>query len=342
MASKNGTPGPEKVKANMAAPQLSTTETVSHLGDFLASGGHRTIGALVFWSLAGVKVRRDELRAALKEAGVGMAMGKDPGHDACLSRAVHAVEPGKPHLVVRKLAKGWALVIQSQGQDGKLKLVHAATVKADPLEFAVKRRQAQNPSQKAHDLEWTFQAPPAELQAVVPIAREVEERYLETREWLDTAGLSEILVNAMHGTSKDQLLGAVSLRQSSGGLYFVHGSKLPLLLALRGVVERFAPRCDINVMTITGSEDNLAAAGKAARQGFQHQLQELRKEVAEFRAGTELGKRREASVATRAEAYARLAARVELFRDVLGDVASELGAEIEGARAEVEQLLEIA
>lgn len=328
----------------MAASQLSTTETVTHLGDFLASGGHKTIGALVFWSLAGVKCRREELRAALQEAGVGAAMGKDPGHAASLSRAVHATKAGKPQLVERKLAKGWALVIQSTevGTDGKLKLVHAATVKADPMEFAVARRRAQSPQQKAHDLEWKFQAPAAELRAVLPIAREIEERYLEAREWLDTSDLSEILVNAMHGTSKDQLLGAVSLRQSSGGLYFVHGSKLPRLLALRGVVERFAPKCDINVMTITGSEENLAAAGKAARQGFQHQLQELRKEVAEFRAGTELGKRRESSVTTRAEAYSRLAARVEMFRDVLGGVADELGAEIEGARAEVERLLEIA
>ncbi len=328
----------------MAASQLSTTETVSHLGDFLASGGHKAIGALVFWSLAGVKCRRDELREALKEAGAGGAMGRDPGHEACLTRAVHAVQPGKPQLVVRKVAKGWALVIQGAevGEGGKLKLVHAATVKADPLEFAVKRRQEQNKGQLAHDLEWKFQAPAAELKAVMPIAREVEEKYLETREWLDTAGLSEILVNAMHGTSKDQLLGAVSLRQSSGGLYFVHGSKLPLLLRLRGVVERFAPKCDINVMTITGSEDNLAAAGKAARAGFQHQLQELRKEVAEFRAGTELGKRREGSITTRADGFRRLAARVEMFRDVLGDVAEELGAEIESARGEVERLLEIA
>jgi hypothetical protein len=328
----------------MAAAQLSTTETLTHLGDFLASGGHQTIGALVFWSLSGVKCRRDELRAALKEAGVGAAMGKDPGHAASLSRAVHAVKAGKPQLVERRLAKGWALVIQSNevGEGGKLKLVHAATVQADPLESAVRRRQQQNPHQIAHDLEWKFQAPAAELRAVLPIAREVEEKYLEVRDWLDTAGLSEILVNAMHGTSKDQLLGAVSLRQSSGGLYFVHGSKLPLLHALRGVVERFAPACDINVMTITGSQDNLAAAGKAARQGFQHQLQELRAELAEFRASTELGKRRETSITVRAEGFRRLQARVELFRDVLGGVADELGAQIEEARGEVERLLEIA
>jgi hypothetical protein len=327
----------------MAAQSLDTSNhTLSHLGDFLASGGHRTIGALVFWSLAGVRIERTALRAALGEAGLGAAMSRDPRHSASLTTAVHQVQVGKPNVLMRKVAKGWALVLESPdpAQPGKLTHVHAATVVADPMEIMVERRRERHPERPAPELDWKFQAPAEALALVMPLAREVEEKFAETRSYLNTSDLGAILVNAMHGTTRDQLLGAVSLRQTTGGLYFVHGSKLPVLHALRSVVERLAPKCEINVLTITGSSDNLQAAGKAARASFQLQLAELKKEVSEFRAGTPLAQRQERSVVTRADAYRQLSARVELFRDVLGGIADELGEEIEGARAEVERLLD--
>lgn len=326
----------------MAAQQADTSETITNLGDFLASGGHQTIGALVFWSLSGVRVERAELRAAFAEIGMGAAVPKDPRHSASLTTAIHQAAVGKPNVLMRKMAKGWAVVLESPDPNapGKLKHTHAATVVADPMEMLVERRRAADPQRLAPELDWKFQAPAEALKAVLPIAREVEERFVAVRQYLDTSDLSCILVNAMHGTSKDQLLSAVSLRQSSGGLYFVHSSKLPKMLALRQAVERLAPKCELNVLTITGNADNLAAAGKAARSSFLMQLAELRKEVSEFRASVPVGERTERSVSTRAAAYQALAGKVELFRDVLGDVADQLGNEIEGARAEVERLLD--
>lgn len=326
----------------MAAQQLDTSSTIAHLGDYLASGGHQTIGALVFWSLSGVRIERADLRSALGAIGMGAAVPKDPKHSASLTTAIHQTAVGKPNVLMRKVAKGWAVVLESAdpAQVGKLKHTHAATVVADPMELAVQRRAEKDPNRLAPELDWKIQAPAESIAAVMPIAREVEERFVAVRQYLDTSDLSCILVNAMHGTSKDQLLAAVSLRQSSGGLYFVHASKLPSLLAMRTVLERLAPKCELSVLTITGNADNLAAAGKAARLSFQAQLAELRAEVAKFRADVPFGDRVERSVSTRAAAYQQLAGRVELFRDVLGSVADELGSEIEAARAEVERLLD--
>ncbi len=341
-AHQPGANGPEKVKLIMAAQQLGASETISHLGDFLASGGHQTIGAIVFWSLSGVRIERSELRAAFEEIGMGAAVPKDPRHSASLTTAVHQAAVGKPNVLMRKVAKGWAVVLESPDpeQPARLRHTHAATVVADPMELAVERRRAAQPERLAPELDWKIQAPAEAIAKVLPIAREIEERFIDVRKHLDTSDLSCILVNAMHGTTRDQLLAAVSLRQTSGGLYFVHASKVPALLSLRAAVERLAPKCDLNVLTITGNADNLAAAGKAARQSFLAQLSDLRKEVSEFRASVPLGERTERSVTTRAAAYQQLAGKVELFRDVLGNVASELGEAISAARVEVERLLD--
>lgn len=328
------------------AAALGTNETIRDLGDFLASGGQHTIGALVFWSLSGVEVERDVFRQELEALGMAAAMPRDPRHSTSLRTALGRLLVGKANLLVRQVDKGWGLVVEQAvapepGSKGpsKLKHVHCATVVADPMDLAVERRREAG-KQLAPDLAWTFTPTLPLMARTYELARETEEHYLHARRYLDTSDLSVILVNAMHGTTRDTLLGAVSLRQTTGGLYFVHSSKLEQLAQLRELVQRHAPKSDLTILTITGSADNLAAAGGAARQSFQIQLAELRKEVAEFRSTTPLAERTERSVTTRAAHFRQLAAKVELFRDVLGGITDELTREIDGAKGEVERLLD--
>lgn len=332
----------------MAAAQLGTNETIRDLGDFFASGGHQAIGALVFWSLSGVQIERAALRAEFEAIGMGAAVPRDPRHSTSLTTAIHQMCVGKPNVLARKVGKGWGIVIEDTQQveerpgevASRLKHVHAATVYADPMELSMRRRAENAPQQKALELEWRFTPAAHQVRRVFELAQEVEQKFLDARAYLDTSDLSTILVNAMHGTTKDALLGAVSLRQTAGGLYFVHASRLGVLHQLRDALQRLAPQSDISVLTITGSADNLGAASKAARQSFQLQLADLKREVQEFRATTPLGNRSERNITTRADHYRQLAGRVELFRDVLGGIADELGNEIEGARGELERLLD--
>jgi len=327
---------------------LGTSETIRDLGDFLGAGGHQAVGAIVFWSLSSVQIERAELRAAFEQIGMGAAVPKDPRHSTSLTTAVHQMLVGKPGVLARKVDKGWGIVIESHqavepgtGQArARLRYQHSATVVADPFDLGMAARREKFPEQRALELDWTFTPASDCVRRTFELAREVEQRFLDARRYLDTSDLSTILVNAMHGTTRDSLLGAVSLRQTAGGLYFVHASKIEKLRALQGVLARLAPQSEITLLTITGSADNLAAAAKAARQSFQLQLAELRSEVAEFRRTTPIGNRSERSITTRADHYRQLAARVELFRDVLGSITDQLEAEITGARGELERLLD--
>lgn len=340
----------------MAAQQRAgTNETIQHLGDFLSGGGERTIGALVFWSLSGVSVERSVLRAEFEAIGMKAAVPRDPRHATSLTTAVKALCVGKPNVLARRLAGGWGIVVESTeaeaapaatgaGKQQRLRHHHLLSVLADPMELTMQARQREHPETRAPELAWRFTprlgTTDRSMARALELAREIEQKYLDARRLLDTSDLSTILVNAMHGTTKDSLLAAVSLRQTTGGLYFVHGSKLGELGRLREVVEKLAPNSSITVLTITGNDANLEAASKAARTSFRTQLAELREEMAEFRASTPVAERDDQNIRTRAARFTQLAGRVQLFRDVLGDIAGELGAEIDQARGELERLLD--
>jgi hypothetical protein len=330
--------------AEQKAGQESAGTIVGQLGQVFRGAGERTIGAMCFWSLSGVDVSRDEFRAAFEAIGMAAAVPRDPRHDTSLTTAVKAVQIGKRDVVVRRVAKGWGIVLEkteTETAGARLKLTHALTVHADPDPTTIRLAREKDPANRlAPELVWKFSGTPDQIERARLLASEITQEYLKTRARIGTSDLSAVLVNTMHGTTKDSLLAAVSLRQSSGGLYFVHASKVQAARDLADTVHRIAPKCALSVLTITGNADNLAAAAQAAKNGFVTQLNELKAEVAQFRSETDLGKRTERNVTVRAAHYTALASRVQLFRDVLGDIADELNFEITAAKAEVERLLD--
>jgi hypothetical protein len=309
---------------------MVAANVVGDLGAFLRAGGTKEIGALVFWSLSGVNIPRDEFRKAFEAHGMGAAVPRAPRHATCLTTAVTGAMVGKKDVFARRLEhNGWGLVVEHHDRDNnELAHKHVATVELEGL--------------KNIRLKWKFQGKPEQLAKLSVVKPDIEARYETARTHLDTSDLSSILVNLMHGTARETLLGAVSLRERTGGLYFVHARRLEDLALVKNTVERLAPKCSITVLTISGSADNLAAAAAAARQSFEGQLKELRDELVQFKA--QLGNKgaTEHNITVRANRYDQLNARVELFRDVLGDVALELEMSIASAKAELVKELETA
>lgn len=314
--------------------------TAERLEAVLSGVGSKTIGALVFWSLSGVDCSRDALRDAFTARGMAAAVPRDPRPTTLLSTAVKATGVGKANVLWRRAGSGWALVLEETvTENGATRLAHAhvATVKVDAHLEYVKRALLQNPQRLAPELQWKFTGKPLQVHRAQVIAAEVEQAYHRAKNYLETADLSVVLVNLMHGTSRDTLLGAVSLRQSTGGLYFVHASQVERARQVRDLVHQLAPKCSVVVMAITGEAENLEAAAQAARLGFVTQLNELRNEVTKFLSETPRAEVSDRNINVRVDRYKQLSARVEIFRDILGSVAGELGSQIEAARKDLER-----
>lgn len=314
--------------------------TILQLETFLSAGGEKTIGAFCFWSLGGVHVERRVLREAFDQIGMSAAVPRDPRFQTLLSTAMAKLPVGKRNVVARRHAGGWAILVEERDLlEQKLKLVQVAHVGVGEA-YRVAEARAKDPARLAPELVWKFMGTPSHVQAGMQLAREVEFEFQEARLYADTADMSTILTNCMHGTTKDTILGAVSLRQTTGGLYFVHATRVAAARQLAELVQRLAPQSVVTVLSLTADQANLEAASTAARTSFTAQLAALREEVETFRSETPLSERTDRNIATRAAHFATLRARVELFRDVLGGVAGELASDIERAKNGLESLLD--
>lgn len=303
--------------------------TAKKLEEVLGAQGLNTIGALVFWTLSGVRIPRDELSAALDELGLGAAMVRKPKPEAALAEAVRRVAVGKKGLLFRQLKREWALVVE-RGEGKDLKLNHVATYAVHP----------NMPSGVAVEIR------PGATDADGEKAREmlklIESQYAETLSTCHSTDLSAVLCSAMQGVGSDAMLGGLSLRQSTGGLYYVSAGKLDLLKRFAAMVNDKAPQSSVEVLTLTGDAENLETAARNVRGNITTQLKQTREEIKEFVAhlkekGTSA---RGDSIVVRAEQFKALRGRVELFADVLGDTMGELQAQIESARAELMAELE--
>lgn len=306
-----------------------TTTTKEKLGAVLSSGGAHTLGAMVFWSLSAVHIRRDEFRARLADLGLDEAMPKDPSPKGALSKTVPTVLTGKRGVLARRVRNGFGLVLERLANDGRrLDMNHVATVTVADGELQV-----------------TYEEPDSEsalTEAQPGLIQALKTEYSQVRDYVQTPDLSEILSTALNGSPHRGLFAALSLRERTGGLYFIHGSHVERAQRFKALVEQLAPHCSITVLTITGDSENLDQTAAVAKTTFAAQLAALKAELVEFTEhlrGSDKSAS-EYSIATRAERYKELRARVDLFRDVLGDVATDLTGQIEDAKNDMVKQLE--
>jgi hypothetical protein len=298
--------------------------TKEQVGAVLSSVGATTLGALVFWSLSGVRVLRADFRAGLESIGLDAAMAADPTPKGALGKAMPAIMVGKRGVFARKAPGGGLAIVVEQAMDGALQHVHVATASTRGGQLGIERK-----------------APDADELLVAAghpgLLVELEETYRTVRDYLGTVDLSEILSSAMNGSPHRGLFAALSLRERTGGLYFVPAAGVPRMAQLAELIHQVAPECQISVMTITGDQANLAQAAQAARSTFAAQLAELRTELLSFGAKLEADGKQPGthSITVRAERFRELQARVQVFRDVLGDVAAELDGQIVAVRTEL-------
>lgn len=307
------------------------TNAEGQLADFFKQGGSNVIGAVVMWALSGVRVNRDDLRAALDEVGLAKAMPKDPRPERLLGKAVEASRAGAKGLLFRKLSKrNWAIVEERENADGMLDLRHTLTIGVEEVteNAAGKDFKSFRPT-----LDIVVGAS-VEAQA---LAGKVREAYWEASLYANTEDLSIVLTQAMSGTDVNAMLGAISLRQGSGGVYFVPGPQVERVRKLQRLVDDLDGGSHVTVLALYGDAGNLEEAATAARSSFTAKLNDLRGELGVFVETMKEGEKEmtDAHVQTRVRRLGALQDRVEVWSGALGDVQAELQTSIEDAKTEV-------
>lgn len=296
--------------------------TAQRVSEVLGAQGLKTIGALVFWTLSGVRIPRAELKEALEALGLGAAMVRQPTAATALAEAVKRTGMGRKGLIFRPMKRDWALVVE-RGEGKTLRMSHVATFKVGADERV-----------EVEEL--------ARFDELSNLRLAIGAQYEEARDYAHSSDMSAVLCAALQGVGSSMMLGGLSLRQGAGGLYYVSAAKLDTMRSLAAMVHEKAPGCSVEVMTLTGDADNLEAAARNVRGNITTQLRETRQEIQAFVAELK-DKGRSArgdSITTRAEVFRQLQGRVELFSDVLGDTMGELKAQVEAARVELMTELE--
>lgn len=300
--------------------------TVENLESVFAGQGRKIVGAFAYWSLEGVCVRRDVWRDAMDAIGLGRAVGREPRPEALFSYAVGLAKTGVKGVLLRRLSRySWAVVEEVRGEGDVLTHAHVITLYVDPAQPAG--------GVQASSVEGAGDAGRAALEVGVKIG----QLYEHIRDHVLTADLSTMLTTAMHGSTVRPMLGAISLRERTGGLYLLPSGSVAQAKQLAAAVNALPGGSRVEVLTLYADAENLATAAASAKASFTGQLNELRAELAAFRelavaAGTGATDR---NVDVRLGRLNSLDERVSMWADVLGDVRAELVAGIEAAKAEV-------
>ncbi len=315
----------------------TSLKTVDQIAEVLKGGGLQTIGALVFWTLNGVRLERSAFTSEVDLLGLGAAVPRPSKGYALLSEAVRRVSIGRTDVIFRRTGKQWAVVFEKSGR--RILHEHVATLRAVDNEDGTIKIEACDPDTGA-----AFTASGVHDDRLVDLVAKIGIEVKDRQRNFLTDDLSSMLVTMMHGTARQQLLAGLSLRDRSGGLYFVHASKVEQVKKLSALVQGKCPGSSLVVLTLTGDADNLASAAATARQSITAQLAEIRDEIGEFVAKMKAtdGKVQDRNIEVRAARFQSLRDRADLFADLLGEVAGELRAQIDTARdqllAELEAL----
>lgn len=312
------------------------------LSALLRGSGDRLVGAVAYWHTEGFSVPRAEVRAAFEAMGLGDAVGRDPRAGKLLDKASRRV-PRSMGVTFKRLSDTSLALVVSREESAvsattleasgdtvvskaqRLKLDHALTVRlgvSGGLEFVMPMAR-----------ETLGQT---EMDTLKAAASVLVSKYNEAVACMDGAEVSEILIELLVGSKRDVGLGAVSLRDGVGGIYFVPGASVPKLRQVAQWIESQS-QSHVSMLEVYGSDGNLAEAARAARASFGATLADIQAELSEFVAecrGKGV-KPSERNLGVRLEHLTKLNRRVAMWDEMLGASRTELEAMLVAARAEM-------
>jgi hypothetical protein len=302
---------------------MTRSETKKAITGALSTPQGRLIGAVTFWSLTGMRIRRDNLRSALDGLGFGFAVPKDPKAQKILRMAIEIVSRESP-----------TSVVFDRVSDSKSEVVFAMSDRSSSsvAEVATYQHRTRLRLDKATGFvtleDWND-----------PVLVAVVAKYRELLDYPTTSEIGLTLINVLRGRGTSLGLCAVNLRGESGGVYFVPEANVDRLNDLANLVDTIGGDGAITVWPIPVGDRAIAQAVTAATLDFGDRIRVVRADVADLMGSLsstdELdpdGRR----VLARAKAFASISARAEVFGDLLGDLRADLEKDLAALRKVVE------
>lgn len=295
------------------------------VGKHLKTSTAPVIGAVTFWSLKGVRVRRDDLRLALAGVGLASAQGRDPKPSAVLRYAIASVQKSNAGFVFDRVAESktevvFGLTMKSADQALEQAVyVHATRLRLDKVTGGVTLEDPSNPT----------------LNAVLL-------RYLEFRDYVTTTEMGLILVAAIRGKKTSTGLSGVNLRGETGGVYFVPAGAVARLTALAEIVDGIAGEGAMTVWPIPVGDRTMAQASNAVRSDFQDRLAEAREELDALLQDLRSDETRDPldrRVLSRVKAFDGLRNRVSVYAEILGDLREGMLGQVQALESELSKRL---
>lgn len=293
-----------------------------------ATKNGKILGCITYWSLRGFSVPRADFKAELATMGLDAAYGRDMSPKAVLTRAVDGWLRGRKDLSVKRLKAGVAL-LRSRVENGKVVTTHVWT--ASPLPNGT--------------IAWDHidAAGAVSGAATADMRSRLEGCFQEVIDYASTSDLSAALTTAMQGTRKAPMLSACNLRGEAGGVYFVPAASLPTFEKLRGYIMQNSSS-DVSRFWISDVQDNAAEVQQNVKQTVESELADLRGKVLEFAKECADGSKDVGlkTINARAKRYDDLSTKVDLWADMLGDLAGEMRTKIAEASASLKADLGVA
>ncbi len=289
-----------------------------------ANAGGDIIGAVTFWSLGGTRVKREAMRVALENVGLGFAMPKNPKPQAVLRMAVDVVRrSSNEHVVFDRVSDTSTMTTYAMS-------VRATDEAAELATYAHKTRVRVSKVDGKIAIE----------DPLDPILLRVEQAYLEITNMITTSELGLVLINALRGRRHMPGLSAVNLRGDTGGVYFVPAANVDRLDTLAKLVDEIAVEGAITVWPIPRGDRTIAQATSAIRSDFVDRIKAAKEDVATLleeiaadRTTDPEGRR----VMARAKSFAGIRARISVYSELLGDMRGTLDDQLGELKAAIEE-----
>lgn len=276
----------------------------------LSKGGQH-LGDLCWWTLSDAAVNRADLEAKWKASGLPPDLLPEPPTVAkALKLAIREAQVGLGDRLIRPVIDSEATIIfavvhEQKHDDGTLSYTQEAKLVLDLLTGVL------SSDQSGHDLVVNIQARFAALRNV-HAADDV--RRTITRALTSFAGV---------------------LLRENGGVWWLPSVHAAALRQLQGTIESLGSS-RFSLVPVHASNDAQRTLGDAAAKSIEAELEELKREVAQFVAQPP---ERTSTLVRRFDAFDALRGRAQLYRDVLQVQVKDLDSTLNQLAASIETLL---
>lgn len=278
----------------------------------------------VIWALnVGSKgVQRNDLETKFKAAN--LTIPRRPKTTALLTRACQRIATGRKWLGMKRIGGGVGFISHDiAASEKKFNPVHFATacIYGEELEIISITDPSGWSVLEKEMIEW------------------LKTEFAISADFANASDLRTILQRAITGSSKEPGMAGVPVVGNGVQAYFVPAKFRDDVVSLGLILEELSPSSRFDIFALGDHDGNLQAVRKHAKHQHLMELGDLRESIKELIADGDAASQR--SINAKMEYIQKLNTKVDLWQDVLGDIAQEISAGIDGVKRDLMQELRL-